>query len=61
MPQQTYERMSALTQPDMMKIHDASVDILGRDIAKKILSRSDSKHISDEVDSAIRKKYDIRL
>jgi trimethylamine--corrinoid protein Co-methyltransferase len=32
-----------------------------RNIAKKLLSRSDSGHMSDEIDSAIRNRYDIRL
>jgi trimethylamine--corrinoid protein Co-methyltransferase len=32
-----------------------------RDIAKKLLARSDHNYIPSEVDSAIRKKYDIRL
>jgi trimethylamine:corrinoid methyltransferase-like protein len=32
-----------------------------RDIAKQILSRSDPDYMPPEVDSAIRKKYDIRL
>jgi trimethylamine--corrinoid protein Co-methyltransferase len=32
-----------------------------RDIAKKILARSNPNHLPAEIDSAIRKKYDIRL
>jgi trimethylamine--corrinoid protein Co-methyltransferase len=32
-----------------------------REIAKKILARSNPNHMPDEVDSAIRKKYDIML
>jgi trimethylamine--corrinoid protein Co-methyltransferase len=32
-----------------------------RDIAKKILGRSNPEYMPAEVDSAIRKKYDIRL
>ena len=32
-----------------------------RNIAKKILARPNPNHLPDEVDSAIRKKYDIRL
>jgi trimethylamine--corrinoid protein Co-methyltransferase len=32
-----------------------------RNIAKKILARSNPSHIPSEIDSAIRKKYDIRL
>ena len=32
-----------------------------RDIAKKILVRSNDSRLPDEIDSAIRKKYDIRL
>jgi trimethylamine:corrinoid methyltransferase-like protein len=30
MTQQTYERVPALSKPEIMQIHDASVDILSR-------------------------------
>jgi trimethylamine--corrinoid protein Co-methyltransferase len=35
--------------------------VRARNIAKKILARSNATYLADEVDAAIRKKYDIRI
>jgi trimethylamine--corrinoid protein Co-methyltransferase len=35
--------------------------VRARNIAKKILARTDKTYLADEVDAAIREKYDIRL